>query len=101
MFPAAGHIALAIEAARQHCEITGVNMSGAVLRDVELKTALIIPDTDTGIEIQLRLAQNSSSKSLRTISPWSLAPTTTGLFTPMARFFQSLALNQRTCAPTL
>ncbi|CAI7646256.1 unnamed protein product [Penicillium discolor] len=63
MFPAAGHIALAIEAARQHCEITGVNMSGAVLRDVELKTALIIPDTDAGIEIQLRLARNSSSKS--------------------------------------
>ncbi|KAJ5084495.1 hypothetical protein NUU61_009074 [Penicillium alfredii] len=63
IFPATGHIALAIEAARQHCEISGVNVSGAVLRDVELKTTLIIPDSDAGIEIQLRLSQNSSSKS--------------------------------------
>ncbi|KAM5456327.1 Type I Iterative PKS [Microsporum audouinii] len=64
MFPAAGHMALAIEAARQHCEIKKIDVIGATLRNVELKTALIIPESDTGIEIQLRLLQSSSSGSV-------------------------------------
>ncbi|EFQ99795.1 lovastatin nonaketide synthase [Nannizzia gypsea CBS 118893] len=63
MFPAAGHMALAIEAARQHCEIKKIDVIGATLRNFELKTALIIPESDTGIEIQLRLLQCSSSGS--------------------------------------
>ena len=61
MFPAAGHMALAIEAVRQHCEIKKVAMTGVTLRDINLKTALIIPENDPGIEIQLRLLQISSS----------------------------------------
>ncbi|KAI1075939.1 lovastatin nonaketide synthase [Whalleya microplaca] len=64
MFPAAGHLALATEAVRQHCEINGIDCVGVTLRDVELKTALVTPKTDTGIEIQFRL----------TIQPNSLSP---------------------------
>ena len=56
MFPAAGHMALAIEGAMQHCEIKKIDVSGMTLRKVELKTALIIPETDAGVEIQLRLS---------------------------------------------
>ncbi|KUI61467.1 Lovastatin diketide synthase LovF [Cytospora mali] len=59
MFPAAGHLAVAIEALRQYCEISNVEIVGATVRDLELKTALIIPETDGGIEIQVRLTEQS------------------------------------------
>ena len=59
MFPAAGHM----EAARQYCEVKDIFITGMTLRNVELKTALIVPETDTGLEIQLRLSQTSSSES--------------------------------------
>jgi len=61
MFPAAGHMALAIEAARQHCEIKQIDIVGMTLRNVDLKTALIVPETDAGLEIQLRLSRISTS----------------------------------------
>ncbi|KAK7744551.1 Type I Iterative PKS [Cytospora paraplurivora] len=61
MFPAAGHLAVAIEAVRQHCEISDVDIVGATVRDLELKTALIIPETDGGIEIQVRLTEQGST----------------------------------------
>ena len=63
MFPAAGHMAIAMEAARQYCEVKDIGVAGMTLRNVELKTALIVPETDTGLEIQLRLSQNSLSES--------------------------------------
>lgn len=63
MFPAAGHMAIAMEAARQYCEVKDIAIAGMTLRNVELKTALIVPETDTGLEIQLRLLQTSSSES--------------------------------------
>ncbi|KAI0456725.1 lovastatin nonaketide synthase [Xylaria acuta] len=62
MFPAAGHMALAIEAARQHCEVNNVNITGVTLRNIKLTTALIIPEEDAGIEIQLRLTQDTASE---------------------------------------
>ena len=61
MFPAAGHMALAIEGAMQHCEVSKIDVHGMTLRHVDLKTALIIPETDAGVEIQLRLSQTSES----------------------------------------
>jgi hypothetical protein len=68
MFPAAGHMALAIEAARQHCEIKNIDVIGATLRNFELKTALIIPETDAGLEIQVQLSQTSSLESVPSYS---------------------------------
>ena len=63
MFPAAGHMAVAMEAARQYCEVKDIAIAGMTLRNVELNTALIVPENDTGLEIQLRLSQTSSLES--------------------------------------
>lgn len=63
MFPASGHMALAIEAALQHCENSKLDVTGMTLRNVEFKAALVIPNTDAGLEIQLRLSQTSLSSS--------------------------------------
>lgn len=57
VFPAAGHMSLAIEAVRQVSETQGVNPTGVKIRDIAIKQALTIPETDDGIEIQLRLNQ--------------------------------------------
>lgn len=54
-------MALAIEAARQHCDNKSLGVTGVTLRNVELKNALIIPESDAGLEIQLRLTSLSSS----------------------------------------
>ena len=61
VFPAAGHMSLAIEALRQVCELKNVQLNGVTLRDVAIKTALVIPETDNGIEVQLRFRQSSKS----------------------------------------
>ena len=61
IFPAAGHMSMAIEAFRQICEIRDYQLSGAALRDVNISTALVIPETDNGIEVQLRLQESSKS----------------------------------------
>ncbi|KAF1978064.1 lovastatin nonaketide synthase [Bimuria novae-zelandiae CBS 107.79] len=63
MFPAAAHMALAMEAARQHCEMNKIKVTGMTLRNVELTTALIIPEGDAGLEIQLRLIQHTTLES--------------------------------------
>ncbi|KAF2811308.1 putative polyketide synthase [Mytilinidion resinicola] len=61
LFPAAGHLSLAIEGLRQTCETNGLDVSSVTLRDVAIKVALVVPDTDDGIEIQLRLEQLTTS----------------------------------------
>lgn len=61
MFPAAAHLAAAFEAVRQHCEIMHVDIVGVTARDFQLKTALVIPETDAGIEIQVRLTEQEST----------------------------------------
>ncbi|KAI1101537.1 putative polyketide synthase [Jackrogersella minutella] len=50
IFPAAGHLSLAIEALRQVHETEGLAFEGVTIRDVNIKTALVIPDTADGIE---------------------------------------------------
>lgn len=57
MFPAAAHMSLAIEALRQVHEDWKLPFDGVTLREIEIKTALVIPESDDGIEIQLRLQQ--------------------------------------------
>ena len=55
VFPAAAHMALAIEALRQVREDQKLPFDGVTLREIAIKTALVIPETDDGIEIQLCL----------------------------------------------
>lgn len=57
VFPAAAHMSLAIEALRQICQTEGAAIHGVTLRDVDIKTALVIPEKDNGIEIQLRFQE--------------------------------------------
>ncbi|KAH6710545.1 putative polyketide synthase [Leptodontidium sp. MPI-SDFR-AT-0119] len=54
VFPAAGHMSMAIEALWQ---VIPVPMESVTLRDVDIKTALIIPETDNGMEVQVRFQQ--------------------------------------------
>ena len=63
IFPAAGHMSMAIEALRQLCEIHALQLSGVTLRDITISTALVIPETDDGIEVQLRLQDTSISNT--------------------------------------
>ncbi|KAI1346694.1 hypothetical protein F5Y01DRAFT_264504 [Xylaria sp. FL0043] len=55
IFPAAGHLSLATEALQQICEISGKPYEGVKLRDVDFRTALVIPDDDDGVEVILNL----------------------------------------------
>lgn len=66
IFPAAGHLSLAIEAVRQICENKGTEIGGVTLRDVDIKTALVVPDTDDGIEIQVRINQTEKTDGVTT-----------------------------------
>lgn len=53
VFPAAGYFSMAIEAITQLNEdaINPVPIEGFVLRDISIKTALVTPDNDTGVEV--------------------------------------------------
>ena len=61
VFPAAGYLSLAIEALRQVCDIDEIHIYGVTVRDMAIKTTLVIPDTDDGVEVQLRLQQTPKS----------------------------------------
>ncbi|KAI0197013.1 hypothetical protein F4808DRAFT_299333 [Astrocystis sublimbata] len=63
IFPAAGHLSLAIEALRQVCETSGKAFQGVKLRDVDLKTALVVPDEDDGVEVMLNLQAPTEQRS--------------------------------------
>lgn len=61
MFPAAGHLSAVIEGLRQVCEQEGTEVGSVTLRDVAIRTALVIPDgDDEGIEVQFRLEKQAS-----------------------------------------
>ncbi|KAJ5382343.1 polyketide synthase [Penicillium concentricum] len=71
IFPAAGYVSVAAEALRQVCESKELSIPGITFRDVGIKVALVIPDTDDGIEIQVRLSAITESKSENTpTSSW-------------------------------
>ncbi|KAI1146399.1 hypothetical protein F4825DRAFT_456522 [Nemania diffusa] len=55
IFPAAGHLSLGIEALRQICETSGKAFEGVKLRDIDIKTALVVPDDDDGVEVIIKL----------------------------------------------
>ncbi|KAF2715992.1 hypothetical protein K431DRAFT_316867 [Polychaeton citri CBS 116435] len=54
VYPAAGMIAMAIEAMRQVADQTK-EISQIFLRDVEISKAILVPDTEEGVEVMLRL----------------------------------------------
>ncbi|KAK5999099.1 Reducing polyketide synthase DEP5 [Cladobotryum mycophilum] len=57
VFPATAYFAMAIEAIQQMNEISAspVKVESYVLRDVSIKTALVTPDDDDGIEVLLNM----------------------------------------------
>jgi len=61
VFPAAAHMSLAIEALRQIHEVQELPFKDITLRDVDMTKALVIPETNDGVEIQLRLQQVSET----------------------------------------
>lgn len=54
-------MSLAIEALRQVHETEGIPFEGATLRDMNIKAALVIPDSNDGIEIVTRLETTDGS----------------------------------------
>ncbi|KAF7892692.1 uncharacterized protein EAF02_000230 [Botrytis sinoallii] len=70
VFPAAGHLSMAVEALRQVLDSTMLNIryQGVRFRDTSFKLAMVIPDTDDGLEVQLRLQPvTKSSKEIEAI----------------------------------
>ncbi|EFX02355.1 polyketide synthase [Grosmannia clavigera kw1407] len=69
VYPAAGYLSMAIEAARQTASTTaedGVTIAGYELRDVSLGQALIVPDDTGEVEAQISLrplAENAQDNS--------------------------------------
>ncbi|KAK6223142.1 type I polyketide synthase [Colletotrichum tabaci] len=55
VYPGAGGITMAIEALRQFSEVSEESIDGYCLRDIQISNALVIPDTEGGIEVQLSL----------------------------------------------
>ncbi|KAK8115727.1 polyketide synthase [Apiospora sp. TS-2023a] len=57
IFPAAGHLSMAAEGLRQVCDVREIPVESVTFRDVKISTALAIPESDDGIETQLRLTR--------------------------------------------
>ena len=55
VYPGAGYICMAIEAACQISQTTGETVSGYRLRDVDIMQALVVPDSSDGVEVQITL----------------------------------------------
>ncbi|KAK2037359.1 type I polyketide synthase [Colletotrichum somersetense] len=55
VYPGAGGITMAIEALRQLSEESQESIDGYCLRDVQISKALVVPDTERGVEVQLSL----------------------------------------------
>ena len=55
VYPGAGYICMAIEAACQFSQVTDEIISGYRLRDVDILQALVIPDSSDGVEVQITL----------------------------------------------
>ncbi|KAF9873136.1 polyketide synthase [Colletotrichum karsti] len=55
VYPGAGGITMAIEAIRQISGSAADSIDGYRLRDIQISNALVIPDTESGIEVQLSL----------------------------------------------
>ncbi|XXH00491.1 hypothetical protein Hte_006837 [Hypoxylon texense] len=63
IFPAAGYLSVAIEALRQVRESAGQSLEGVTLRDVDIRTALMVPDNDDGVEIIVHLQKSTNAEA--------------------------------------
>lgn len=63
IFPAAGYLSVAIEALRQVRESASLSFEGVTLRDVDIKTALLVPDSDDGVEIIVHLQESTNTEA--------------------------------------
>ncbi|KAJ4011786.1 hypothetical protein NW752_004187 [Fusarium irregulare] len=64
IYPAAGYVCMAIEGARQYLGTKGSTITGFKFRNIDIASALIIPDTNEGIEAQLQLRSCDKDKTL-------------------------------------
>jgi acyl transferase domain-containing protein/2-polyprenyl-3-methyl-5-hydroxy-6-metoxy-1,4-benzoquinol methylase len=55
LYPGAGYICMAIEAAHQAAQTENKRILGYQLRDIDIQQGLVIPDTTEGVEVQLTL----------------------------------------------
>ncbi|KAK8104667.1 lovastatin nonaketide synthase [Apiospora kogelbergensis] len=55
VFPAAGHVSLAVEALLQQLDLEPREAGGVRLADIDIRKALIVPESDDGIEVHTRL----------------------------------------------
>ncbi|TAQ89187.1 hypothetical protein B7494_g2486 [Chlorociboria aeruginascens] len=81
VFPAAGHMSLAIEALRQVSESEGIEVGSVTLRDLAITTALVVPDNEAGVEIQLRLQRPQGNKRDITWYPFTVESVVDGVWT--------------------
>ncbi|KAI9370402.1 hypothetical protein BJX61DRAFT_96291 [Aspergillus egyptiacus] len=70
IFPAAGHMSLAVEALRQVAEADDWPLGQVLLRDVDISTALVVPEADDGVTIVLRLDVLPQQGVAENGSPW-------------------------------
>ena len=64
---------MAIEALRQGYEIEGLSLEGVTLRDVIIKTALVIPENNDGVEVILHLQTATDGSRWSSFTVESLA----------------------------
>ncbi|ORY68265.1 putative polyketide synthase [Pseudomassariella vexata] len=55
VFPAAGYMSMAIEALLQQLDLEPRSVGGVKFRDIDISKALVVPDTDNGVEVLFRL----------------------------------------------
>ncbi|KAI0543352.1 reducing type I polyketide synthase [Xylaria curta] len=61
VYPASGYICMALEAMRQLQDSASGVLTGYVFKDIDILKALIIPDTNDGIEVQIFLEPSQES----------------------------------------
>lgn len=60
VFPAAGHVSLAIEALCQQLDLEPAEVGGVRLANIDIRKALMVPESDDGIEVHTRLEKHIS-----------------------------------------
>jgi hypothetical protein len=60
VFPAAAHVSLAIEALLQQLDLEPAEAGGMRLANIDIRKALMVPDSDDGIEVHTRLEKDRS-----------------------------------------
>ncbi|WEW58678.1 hypothetical protein PRK78_004146 [Emydomyces testavorans] len=70
IYPGAGYVVMAIEAAKQHSD-SNVVISGYRLQNVSINTALNVPDTKDGVEVMISMSRMDESSRERSKTWWN------------------------------